>query len=882
MEAVFLKLLNMSITAGWLVLAVVAFRFVFKKAPKALHVMLWALVCVRLICPFSFESVLSLVPSAETVPQDIMYSDAPAIHTGIPMMNSTINPIISESLAPNVGDSVNPMQVIVAVASYVWILGMIAMVLYTFFSYHSVHKKVREAVPIREKVWMCDHVDTPFILGVFRPQIYLPSNMSEEDVTYVLAHENAHLKRHDHWWKPLGFALLTVYWFNPLLWLAYVLLCRDIELACDEKVIKELGVENKKPYSEALINCSIPRKMITACPLAFGEVGVKARVKTVLNYKKPAFWIILLAVVACVIVAVCFLTNPKDDGDKPYVLKSGEYAATSSVNGQYPYFILDTTKKEFRMSGGIAVSAALFGTYEFDGSKLSLTVGGNEENAEVYVLYLKQNGNFVYDEEASTFIHENPWLKDGMVFKKTKEFDDASSNKSQDNIIWFDFFKNPEANREEVLKKTLLEFLDVTFNYQSGKVTISNEKGVIKEICGGMAEFCHSAYFYDLTGDKKPELCMNVSVGSGMIDARVVVYDIAKDVIYQLEDRGNYDYVLCLADGELIVNKTKYFSDYLVERGGLAIRKNSDTDKMELVIVPTEIYKENYVLRSGSYEAGVNEAQPPTSSIGVLWPYFYLNTTTKEVRICENMLMSFARFGTYEFDGSKLTHTIGVDEKTADVYVLYLNQYGGFVYDEASSTLISDKQWFKDGMVFGRKTDVKDLWDGVYRTEWLMMHSNNGEGPISNFSDSYISGMLEILNTGTWKEDNSARDNKCKELFYIEGSDFRIAYCDCGIITDTTNRCYKVLSDAENLVFYNLYVNQYNDEDNWEDESRYNIDFGDIVTIDGNKVTVIMSNNTKETFLIADVKGLSVGDNIMIQYNVYSAGNTKIARVIER
>lgn len=313
MEAIFLKILNMSITASWLVLAIVILRLILKKAPKAISVFMWALVGVRLICPFSFESILSLIPSSETVPQDIIYSEAPAIHSGVPIFNSTVNPIISENLAPEVGASVNPMQIIAFVASVVWIVGIVAMLLYTVISYFRIHRKVREAVPYQDNIWLCDHIDTPFILGVIRPRIYLPSNMNEQDIEYVIAHEKAHLKRHDHWWKPLGFLLLTVYWFNPILWIAYILLCKDIELACDEKVIKDMGTEIKKPYSEALINCSVPRKMISACPLAFGEVGVKGRVKSVLNYKKPAFWIIVVAVVASIVVAVCFLTNPKQD-----------------------------------------------------------------------------------------------------------------------------------------------------------------------------------------------------------------------------------------------------------------------------------------------------------------------------------------------------------------------------------------------------------------------------------------------------------------------------------------------------------------------------------------------------------------------------------------
>ena len=254
--------------------------------------------------------MLSLIPSAEPLPEDILLSPTPTINSGIPIVNEVVNPVISGSLAPNPGDSINPLQVITTVAGYVWLVGMAAMLVYMLVTYLRVRGKVTEAVKIEGNVYECDHVDTPFILGVIRPRIYLPSSMSDSDRAFVIAHEKAHLRRLDHVWKPLGFVLLTVYWFNPLLWLGYILLCRDIELACDEKVIKELGADIKKQYSEALINCSVPRRAISACPLAFGEVGVKGRIKSVLSYKKPAFWIILVAVVALVVTGVCFLTDP--------------------------------------------------------------------------------------------------------------------------------------------------------------------------------------------------------------------------------------------------------------------------------------------------------------------------------------------------------------------------------------------------------------------------------------------------------------------------------------------------------------------------------------------------------------------------------------------
>lgn len=310
MEKIFLSLLNMSITASWLVFAVILLRFVLKKAPKELRCFLWTLVGVRLICPFSIESVISLIPSAETVPESIILSEAPAINSGIKFINSAVNPVISKFLAPNAADSATPMQIITFVASVIWLSGMVAMLVYMMISYKRICGKVRESIKLRDNVWQCDRISTPFILGVIRPRIYLPSAMNDADIEYVLFHEHTHLKRCDHIRKPLGFILLTVYWFNPVLWVAYILLCRDIELACDEKVLREQGEDIRKPYSDALINCSMPRKHISACPLAFGEVGVKSRIKNVLSYKKPALWIIVVAFVASAALSVCLMTNP--------------------------------------------------------------------------------------------------------------------------------------------------------------------------------------------------------------------------------------------------------------------------------------------------------------------------------------------------------------------------------------------------------------------------------------------------------------------------------------------------------------------------------------------------------------------------------------------
>ena len=316
MSGIFLKLLNLSISASWLVLVVLALRLVLKRAPKWVNVLLWGMVALRLMLPLSIESALSLIPSAETLsPEVVRFDPAPTITSGVEFIDNAVNPSLSESFAAAPLASVNPLYVWTYLAGWVWLIGLAAMLLYALVSYLRLRRRVSASIPLRENIYVCDEVPSPFILGIVRPRIYLPSMLDEAQRGSVLSHERAHLARRDHWWKPLGFALLAVYWFNPLLWLAYTLLCRDIELACDERVLRGMDAGQIKDYSSALLACSVPRRMIAACPLAFGEVGVGARVKNALRYKKPAFWVVAVSVVVCTVVAVCFLTNPRTDTD---------------------------------------------------------------------------------------------------------------------------------------------------------------------------------------------------------------------------------------------------------------------------------------------------------------------------------------------------------------------------------------------------------------------------------------------------------------------------------------------------------------------------------------------------------------------------------------
>jgi len=305
MAALFLTVLELSIRGSLLILAILPIRALLKKAPRWSICLLWALAAIALVCPIRFESTASVLPSDRVISEII----APA--PTMPLVQT--EPILIQDLPVE-----NGVHIVTHtepdygfVAALVWLMGVAVMVSVAAVSYMRLKKQVAASLPVKDKVYLCDDIDSPFILGIIRPRIYLPSALDTALYPSVLLHEYAHLKRRDHWWKPLGYLLLTVHWFNPLVWLGYGLLCRDIELACDEKVIRDMDSRDKKHYSEALLQCSMPRRLITACPLAFGEVGAKQRIKAVLSYKKPAFWVIVIALVLCAALALGFLTDPK-------------------------------------------------------------------------------------------------------------------------------------------------------------------------------------------------------------------------------------------------------------------------------------------------------------------------------------------------------------------------------------------------------------------------------------------------------------------------------------------------------------------------------------------------------------------------------------------
>ena len=602
MNEFFLKIINMSISASWLIFAVLILRLVLKKAPKWVNVLLWGIVAIRLICPFSFESALSLIPSAETFPKKIISGPSFDVQSGITPVDNRINDYLGDRYFEGVTVPANNGNTIMTILTIVWTIGILLLVAYTVISYWRLHREIDTAVRYKDNIFQSENVSSPFVLGLIKPRIYLPFKLDGQDMEHVVAHEQAHIRRKDHWWKPLGFLLLTIHWFNPLMWLAYVLLCRDIELACDEKVIKGLSNEQRADYTQALVACSVNRRMIAACPLAFGEVGVKERVKSVMNYKKPAFWVIIIAVIVCVGVAVCFLTNPKQDR---YTLRI-VVPAGSQEEFVYTEEEVSTVRNSIKIWSGDGLG---------DTEVLLFPVNKTAETGYT-ATYLTHGMSVEFDAENDTWFKigvnmQNPTNEDIIVYVEVENVEVRIVDEINSVIEWFDYLETPDEMKwDGSLEISLTEFPDVTFRWTYGEMlAVKGSKST--SLYTGMPIW--NAYFCDLTGDGLPELCSSISWGSGMIDNRVIIYDYANGVSYELSDRGYFDFTLRQdhQDGRLYVDKTKYHTDELVETGRLVFKNHciqiegfSNEAHQVFQAEILEIYDGNYLVKpvEGSWE----------------------------------------------------------------------------------------------------------------------------------------------------------------------------------------------------------------------------------------------------------------------------------------
>ena len=408
MAELFLKFVNMSISASWIVLAVVLLRMALKKAPKWINPVLWGIVGLRLILPFSIRSVLSLIPSAETIDPDIMHSQASVIHSGIPAVDHAVNSTIAELFTPAAAIQ---FQIWINAAAVIWVMGITAALLYAIIRYIRLGSRMKTAVLLRDNIYQSEFAASPFVSGILRPRIYLPFKITDKNMIYVIAHEQAHIKHGDHWAKPIGFLLLCLHWFNPVLWAAYGLFCRDIEFACDERVVKQLSGEERADYSQALLSFSTSRERPAA--LAFGEIGVKKRIREVLRYQKPKAWLSLAAAMLCAIAAVCFLTDPaarsapSDGGgrDAGRLSRREQWDRRADADRIISDFIdVLGPHDSLRFQVTLAGLEDIVGSTEIEALVVLSSLDGEELNA-LYYAYPTDRG-FVFTNETDTSLNE--------------------------------------------------------------------------------------------------------------------------------------------------------------------------------------------------------------------------------------------------------------------------------------------------------------------------------------------------------------------------------------------------------------------------------------------------------------------------------------------
>ena len=593
----FLCLVNMSISAGWLILAILLLRLLLKSAPKWMRICLWGMVAIRLACPFSLESALSLLPTGETVSPEIVTQAVPHIDTGVPVLNEAVNPIISGTFAPDPTASVNPLQVWLPIAGYIWLLGWAVLMLHTALSYLRLKRRVSTAVRLKDNIYQSENIASPFVFGVIRPNIYLPFGGLEGETDYVIAHEQAHIRRKDHLWKPLGFLLLTLHWFNPLVWVGYILLCRDIELACDEKVIRELTNRQKADYAQALLVCSVHRPGLRACPLAFGEVAVKKRIKMILHYKKPVFWVILIAVLVATATAVFFLTDPIPVGKNQLLFQvlGGEKAFYTQA-GEKVYL------KDYTLGGGAKVSTEpqkyAFADFDGDGTDEMVLYASPDYGAylvfhtyrgrvygfefeEKALSQLKRDGSFVQVEgngvsrymtmgfeKSSCVLTELAYKNDTLQNTDPAAFRIGGKTVTGEEMYDFTtkFGKKTGLQWFSVGESSAVDAISLYTEFLKGKKLARENTFVRRSVDAYWSTVsCASCgyAFYDVTGDGVPELYLHDYRSSS-----VHIFTVKNGQIHRwhsLMPNSNLSTALYfLTDGGIMSTAGSYYEGYLV------------------------------------------------------------------------------------------------------------------------------------------------------------------------------------------------------------------------------------------------------------------------------------------------------------------------------
>ncbi len=702
MDKLFLAILNMSLTGAFVILAICLARLPLKKAPKIISYVLWAVAGFRLLVPFSIEGVFSLIPfNAQIIPSDIAMQPIPRIDSGIPAVNHAVSSMLPAG-TPTAG--INPLQIWTAIGAFVWLIGFVVMVLYGVISFFILKRNMKKAIRLEDNIYEASNIISPFVLGVFKPKIYLPVGLTEKEKGYILLHEQTHIRRRDYIMKFIAYFILCLHWFSPLVWMAFLLMGVDMEMSCDERVLKENGAETRKDYSLSLLSLATDRRIIGGSPLAFGEGGIKERIKNVLNFKKPSRVILILAVVFVAVFSIGFVVNRVNNAvnmadweeyhfpdsnydqvffkcnDAPYnpdyIVISAQLMNNQNIEGLTcgTYFTVvkqvgDTWRivpfvegigfhdiaynLENGMSINYDIKPDMLSTKLEDGLYRIITEvyqhKTDEEAPDQHIVW----ADFVIDKTApkqetyevtlpdeapiKTYTLENPTEKQMMerlssitlyrdgtallavppissymlpnctyAFKDgelliyanldTAKSEDVFGVKNgeviarfsveDDNTLvflsttvtlfadqgaryvsaanaasayaprkWLDYYFDDTMSWDLSLDLELPEYPDTVFRWTPYEVKAIEKDGE-KTLFYGMPVW--NVYLADLTGDGLPELCATTSLGSGIIDERIIVYDYATGNSYDLNDRQYYDYALYLDNGRLMVKQTRY------------------------------------------------------------------------------------------------------------------------------------------------------------------------------------------------------------------------------------------------------------------------------------------------------------------------------------
>jgi beta-lactamase regulating signal transducer with metallopeptidase domain len=554
MDKLFLTILNMSLTGSFVIAAIIIARIPLKQAPKIISYCIWTVVGFRLVSPFSIDSIFSLIPfKAQPIPTDIAIQSVPRIDSGITVVNN----VISNALpVPALGASGNPLQIWTAVGSFVWFFGVAVMLVYGVVSFIVLKRKMREATYAEANIYETENIKSPFVLGIFSPRIYIPVGLSAQERGYIILHEQTHIRRRDHIVKFAAYFILCLHWFNPLVWAAFLLMSADMEMSCDERVLKETGDEIKREYSLSLLSLATERSIIGGSPLAFGEGGVKERIKNVLNFKKPSRVIIVAAVTLVVVLSICFAVDRVKSELSEF---SGTYYLENPTEKQKFERLLSVTLYD---DGTAMLATPPISSYILP--KCAYTVEGDELLISA-VIKTKSEEEF-YGVKNRDVIARFVITDDKILVFQSADvpvFADSQARYiyapfslvSYETREWLNYFHDEQMPWGDSLELELPEYPDTVFRWTPYEVKVINSSSE-KTLFTGMPIW--NVYLADLTGDGQPEFCATVSFGSGIVDTRVVVYDYAAGKLYDLSDRMYYDYVLSIKDGRLVVKQSEY------------------------------------------------------------------------------------------------------------------------------------------------------------------------------------------------------------------------------------------------------------------------------------------------------------------------------------